>query len=163
MLIKTFFTSFVIKGQVHWCGSRSGILFLKLSQFFIQLYLKDCVPQICVLRRGILRSNFVLDLVWQLWLLPSTLGQQKNWLHFGIVSICDIKRQFSRCNRSGNSKIFNSLQYCIIEFCSFLNKVFQGSVLQFLYFLLVSSVCMLPQLRSIQQVGRKKRMVCYLQ
>ena len=104
--------------------SRSGKLFLKLFQSFIQLYLTDCVPQICVLRRGISRSPFVLDLVWQLQLSLHCIKSAKELANFWFVSVCSIKRQFCRYSRSGNFKISNSLQYWLIESCRFLNKIF---------------------------------------
>ena len=133
IITQNFFTCFFTRVQVHWCGNRLEKLFLKFFQSFIQLYLADCVSQICVLKRGISRFPSDFDLVWQSQLPPQRFRSAKELANFWFVSIYDIKRQFCRYGRSGNFNICNSLQYCLIESCCFLNKTF----LKALYFVLV--------------------------
>ena len=93
---------------------KCGKLFLKLFQSFMQLYLTDWVPQICVLTEGISRRHFA---------------------NLCFFSIWDIKRQLRRYRRSGSFMIFNSLYNWLIESYCFLNKFFLKALFGSFYIL----------------------------
>ena len=75
----------------------------------MQWYLADCVPWALVLTSEILRSFFVTNVVWSLWLQPQYFNSKQDLACFSFYSIWFMKRLFCKWPLSQSLRSLRSL------------------------------------------------------